>query len=176
MNAVLLKVGTTVKVTNADRDIVYASETFSADDSLTEVDGPVGGGDFPAYSFSVICRAGSPQYALLPGGAGPELASIIMVEVSFPFGSGSPYFTPVWTKVWGHEGVLGEGSMTDDVYSGLIQHPFDYRLHALPRRYWNARQQKARASNAADKGADHVADIARGHLSTWRGINMEPAT
>lgn len=166
MNAVLFRAATTVRVTNHDLNISYGEETFLADQSLTAVDGPVGGGDFPRYSFEITCREGSPQLALFEPGSGPEPASIVIVEAVFADDGALS-----WQKAWEFIGVLGEGSMLEGSYSGLIQHPFEYRLHALPRTYWNARGFRAR--NAGDAGGDHVATIGRGLLSTWRGINLD---
>lgn len=168
MNVVLFKAGTTVRVTNCDFDVSYEDESFVADRSLTEVDGPLGGGDFPRYSFSIDCAEGTPQRDFFVPGLGPEPASIIIVESQFAASDGALS----WRRLWEFIGVLSEGSMLENSYSGIIQHPFEYRLHALPRVYWNARY--FRAQNVSDKGGEHVATVSRSQLSAWRGINAEP--
>jgi len=167
LRAVLLEAGSTVRVTNYDRNIFFDGKTYLADRTLTEVEGPLRGGDFPRYSFDLDCPEGSPQRTLFAPGSGPEPAAITNVRALLSQQG------IIWQKEWSFEGVLGEGAMVEGSYSGLIQHPFEWRLHALPRRYWTARA--IRAANPDDAGGDWVATIGRNRLSAWRGTRMEPA-
>ena len=167
MVRVLFSAAGQVFVTNHDRDIVYNGQTYRADHTLTEVEGPLRGGDFPRYSFDIDCPLGSPQRTLFAPGSGPEPATIILVKAVFNDQG------MTWQEEWSFDGVLGEGAMVEGSYSGLVQHPFEYRLHALPRRYWTARA--LRAADPTDAGGDWVATIGRERLSAWRGTRMEPA-
>ena len=169
LNAVLFKAASSVLVTNYDQDVTFDGETYVADRSLLAVDGPSSGGDFPRYSFDIACREGSPQHTLFAPGSGPEPASILLVTSVFDDITGAL----TWAVTWSFVGILGEGAMVEGAYSGIIQHPFEYRLHALTKKYWSARA--LRSANASDAGGDHVATISRDLLSAWRGSQMEPA-
>lgn len=169
LTALLFEAAGQVYVTNHDRDIVFEGRTYKSDGSLTSVEGPLRGGDFPRYSFDITCNPGSIQRTVFSPGSGPEPATITQVKAVFAEADGSLS----WEKDWSFEGVLGEGAMGEDSYSGILQHPFEWRLHALPRRYWTARA--IRAANANDAGGDYVASISRDQLSVWRGHRMKPA-
>ena len=169
LNAVLFKAASSVLVTNYDQDVTFDGETYVADRSLLAVDGPSSGGDFPRYSFDIACREGSPQHTLFAPGSGPEPASILLVTSIFDDITGAL----TWGLTWSFVGILGEGAMVEGAYSGIIQHPFEYRLHALTKKYWSARA--LRSANASDAGGDHVATISRKLLSAWQGSQMEPA-
>ena len=168
MEAALFKAGSTVLITSADRDIDFDGQTYLANNSLLNIEGPVGGGDFPGYTFQVLCPDPSPQRTLFLKATGPEPAAIFLVEAQFAQDG-----TLSWRQLWSFKGVLGQGSMVEELYQGRLQHIFEQRLYSPPRRYWNATSQKARTNNQGDEGAAHVATVSAGQLSGWQGTRMK---
>lgn len=165
MNAVLFEVST-VRIATGDRNITYNNQTYTADGSLLSIEGPTGG-DLPGYTFSVRCDPGSAQRTLFSASTGPEEVNLTLVEATFADSNGALS----WTKIWSYSGILDRGSLVDNIYRGQIQHAIEHHLYALPRRYWNSKDQRARVNNSQDEGADHVATLSPSILSAWPGIN-----
>ena len=159
-HAFILKVGDIV-ITDNDRDIVFDTETYLANDSLYVVEDVLEtAGSIPEVVFSVICPAGSPQYILLSSDPGPIECLVRFVE----------YVPSDWEKRWEFMGILSEGSMNDYLYRGRIEHIINWKIRSRMPILWTNSAQQAR--HAGDRGLEYVHDIENiNDTIKWKGID-----